>query len=107
VPVIQGFRVLSATSSGAAIELEMVVVDEGGALGPDPGVNWDLRCGRNVALGRQQLNKYEQKDPKTAILRTTLSQMQWRVSGTCELAVSVENRAGYRSEEKRTTVTFQ
>ncbi|MBZ5553350.1 MAG: hypothetical protein LAO21_11565 [Acidobacteriia bacterium] len=108
VPVIKSFKILSATSSGAAVELELVVLDEGGKLGPgDPvSVNYGLDCGGGGVRGAQFTRVSKQMDPQTAIIRTTVSQVGSHASGTCEFTLSVANGPGYKSAEQRTTVTF-
>lgn len=49
----------------------------------------------------------EQKASKTAIIRTSFSQVGSSASGTCEFFFSVANDAGYESPEQHTTVKFQ
>ena len=109
VPVIESFKILSATSSDATVELELVVLDEGGKLGPgDPvSVHFNLMCGGSGFAGGKFTRVSKQKDPKTAIIRTSVSQVGSHASGICEFTFSVANDPGYKSAEQRTTVTFQ
>lgn len=109
VPVIESFKILSAKMWNAAVELELVVLDEGGKLGSgDPvSVDFNLDCGGAGIMGGVHTRVDEQKDSKTALIRTTVSQAGSSASGTCTFIFSVANDAGYRSAEQRTTVTFQ
>lgn len=109
VPVIESFKILSAERSNAAVEFELVVLDEGGKLGPgDPvSVHHKLLCGGSGIFGTTFTKVNEQKASKTAIIRTSFSQVGSSASGTCEFFFSVANDAGYESPEQHTTVKFQ
>lgn len=104
--VIKSYKILSTDPYNATVDLEIVVVDEGGKLGPDFSVSWDLMCGGSGVAGSTWMKQFTRKDLKTFIIRPTLSEQGGRASGTCEFGFSVTNNAGYESVEQRTSLKF-
>jgi len=107
VPVVQSMRIVSTKGEGAAVEIEMAVQDKESKLGANPGLTWFMHCNPYMILSSSPGKVVEQKDATTSIVRGSFSQMGARAKGTCELAISIRNEAGYTSSEQRTTVTFE